>query len=174
MPYCAKCQTARNARRRANCGRPTADGQLRTANSERRTAATERKRSSAQQCGCAWEGATLHDSGMAHRDLNVLDAAQQAAEKVNALIDRSPQRLLHVAQMRDSVQSICANIAEGFGRGKGRDRARPLEIARGETEETIQHLGANFRTKRIAPEDYWPVHNLLVVIVKMLNSLLYR
>jgi hypothetical protein len=29
MPYCAKCQTARNARRRANCGRPTADGQLR-------------------------------------------------------------------------------------------------------------------------------------------------
>jgi hypothetical protein len=26
--------------------------------------------------------------------------------------------------------------------------------------------------KRIAPRDYWPIRNLLVVIVKMLNSLL--
>jgi four helix bundle protein len=76
--------------------------------------------------------------------------------------------------MRDSVQSIAANISEGFGRGKGRDRARPLEIARGETEETIRHLSANFRINRITPRDYWPLQNRLVVIVKMLNSLLYR
>jgi four helix bundle protein len=91
---------------------------------------------------------------------------------VNDLIDRCPRRLLHVTQLRDSVQSISANIAEAFGRGKGRDRAHPLEIARGEAEEAIQHLGANFRSNRIPPADYWPVHNLLVVIVKMLNSLL--
>ena len=93
---------------------------------------------------------------------------------VNDLIDRFPRRLLHVAQLRDAVQSIAANIAEAFGRGKGRDRARPLEIARGEAEEAIQHLSANFRSNRIGPGDYWPLRNLLVVIVKMLNSLLYR
>ena len=75
--------------------------------------------------------------------------------------------------MRDSVQSIGANIGEGFGRGPGRDRKRPLHIARGEAEETIRHLKANFRANRITPKDYWPIHNLLVVIVKMLNSLLY-
>jgi len=74
--------------------------------------------------------------------------------------------------MRDSVQSIAANIGEAFGRGPGRARARLLEIARGEAEETIRHLSANFRTKRITPADYWPLHNLLVVIVKMLNALL--
>jgi hypothetical protein len=34
-------------------------------------------------------------------------------------------------------------------------------------------LSANFRTDRITPPDYWPIHNLLSVIVKMLNSLLY-
>jgi four helix bundle protein len=107
-----------------------------------------------------------------HRDLNVLDAAERAAEEVNRLIDRSPRRLLHVAQMRDSVQSIGANISEGFGRRAGRDRAHPLEVARGEAEETIRHLSANFRIKRITTRDYWPLHNLLVVIVKMLNSLL--
>jgi four helix bundle protein len=107
-----------------------------------------------------------------HRNLDVLDAAERVAEAVNRLIDRSPRRLLHVGQMRDSVQSIGANISEGFGRGKGRDRARPLEIARGETEETIRHLSANFRSERIDARDYWPLHNMLVVIVKMLNSLL--
>ena len=93
---------------------------------------------------------------------------------VNDLIARYPRRLLHVAQMRDSVQSIGANISEGFGRGNGRDRARPLEIARGETEETIRHLSANFRTDRLTAEDYWPVHNLLVVFAKTLTALLRR
>jgi four helix bundle protein len=78
---------------------------------------------------------------MPHRNLYVLDAAEQAARQVNALIDR-PKRppLLHVKQLRDSAQSVVANIAEGFGRGTGRDRDRPLEIARGEAEETIRHL----------------------------------
>lgn len=111
---------------------------------------------------------------MAHRDLDVLDAAERAADQVDHLIARFPRRLLHVRQMRDAVQSIGANIGEGFGRGGGHDRARPLEIARGEAEETIRHLSANFRTNRIAPADYWPLHNLLVAILKMLNSLLYR
>ena len=111
---------------------------------------------------------------MSRRDLDVLDAAQRATDGVNKLIDRSPRgQLLHVRQMRDAVQSIGANIAEGFGRGKGRDRNRSLEIARGETEEAIQHLSANFRTDRIAPRGYWPLHNLLAVIVKMLNSLIH-
>jgi len=111
---------------------------------------------------------------MPHRNLDVLDPAEKLADGVDRLIGQSTNRLLHVAQMRDSAQSIGANISEGFGRGKGRDRARPLEIARGEAEETIRHLSANFRTNRIPPKEYWPLHNRLVVIVKMLNSLLYR
>ena len=110
---------------------------------------------------------------MAYRDLNVLDAADRVADLLNDLIDRSPRgQLMHVAQMRASVQSIGANISEGFGRGMGRDRDRSLEIARGETEETIRHLNANFRARRVEPKDYWPLHNLLVVIAKMLSSFL--
>jgi four helix bundle protein len=89
-----------------------------------------------------------------HRNLAVLEAAQRAVDGINRLIDRSPRRLLNVRQMRDSAQSIVANISEGFGRGTGRDRARPLEIARGEAEETIQHLGTNFRGNRVEARDY--------------------
>ena len=111
---------------------------------------------------------------MAHRDLDVLDAAERAADQINALIDRSGRRLLHTSQMRESAQSIGANISEGFGRGKGKERSHSLRVARGETEETIRHLSANFRAKRLEPRDYWPVHHLLVVIVKMLTSLLRK
>ena len=102
----------------------------------------------------------------------MLDAAEGAADQINALVDRSARRLLHVAQMRDSVQSIAANIGEGFGRGTGRDRARPLQIAKGEAEETIRHLSANFRANRISARDYWPIHNRLVVVVKMIDAFL--
>ena len=84
---------------------------------------------------------------MPKRDLVLLDAAEQVADQVNALIDQSPRgRLLHVSQMRASVQSIAANISEGLGRRPGRDRERSFEIARGETEETIQQT-INFSKK---------------------------
>jgi four helix bundle protein len=112
---------------------------------------------------------------MPYRDLNVLDAADRVADRVNELIDQSPRgALLHVGQIRRAVQSIGANISEAFGRGTGRDRDHPLEIARGEAEEAIRHLAANFRARRIPPKDYWPLHNLLVVLVKMLTSMLRR
>ena len=67
-----------------------------------------------------------------------------------------------------------ANISGGVGRSKGRDRKRPLEIARGGIGESLRNPGANFRTGRIEPKECWPIHNLLMVIVKMLNSLLVR
>jgi four helix bundle protein len=110
---------------------------------------------------------------MAHRDLTVLDAANRAADLINELIDRSPRgRLLHVGQLRDAVQSVVANIKEGFGRGTGRDRDRSLEIARGEVEEAIGHLATNFRARRISPRDYWPRRNTLVVTAKILTAIL--
>ena len=70
--------------------------------------------------------------------------AERAADMLDALIARHPGRqLLHVSQMRRCLQSIAANISEGFGRGKGRDRNRSLEIARGETE---RRSGTSVRT----------------------------
>ena len=110
---------------------------------------------------------------MPYRDLNVLDAATQVADLVNTLIDRSPRgHLLHVRQLSDAVQSIGANISEAFGRNTGGARKHSLDIARGETEEAIRHLHANFRASRVSATDYWPIRNKLVVVAEMLTALL--
>ena len=112
---------------------------------------------------------------MAHRNLKVLEASEDAAHRITQLIERrSRRRLLHRTQMLSAVQSVPANISEGFGRGTPADRTWILRIARGEAEETLKHLKANFREKRIAAKEFWSLHNLLVVIVKMLDSLIYR
>jgi four helix bundle protein len=107
-----------------------------------------------------------------HRDLGVLDAADQLADDINRLIDESPRRLIHAGQLRDSAQAIGANISEGFGRGKGAGRSHSLRIARGETEETIRHLRANFASDRITQSVFWRNRNRAVTIIKMLTSLL--
>jgi four helix bundle protein len=107
-----------------------------------------------------------------YRRLAVLDAAEQVVVEVNTLIDSGSRRLLYVGQLRDSAQSVSANIAEGFGRGEGADRNRSLRIARGEAEETIRHLRANRGVSRIDDKSYWHLHHRLTTIVKMLNSLL--
>jgi four helix bundle protein len=109
-----------------------------------------------------------------HRGLDVLDAADLVADEVNRLIDGAPGRLIHVQQMRKAAQSIGANISEGFGRGRGRERDHSLRVARGETEETIRHLRPNFTTNRIAKADYWRVRNRLITIARMLTSLLHE
>jgi four helix bundle protein len=106
-----------------------------------------------------------------HRNLDVLDAAEQLAAAVARLSDRT-RRLLHRHQLLKAAQAVSANIGEGFGRATIPDRNSRLVIARGETEETIKHLRTNFVCNRITSKDYWPLHNRAVTIVKMLNSLL--
>ena len=107
-----------------------------------------------------------------HRDLAVLDAADQVVDDVNRLIDSSPRRLIYASQLRDATQSISANISEGFGRGTESERNNKLRVARGEAEKAIRHLRANLKSERIAERTYWPIRNRLVTISKMLSSLL--
>ena len=109
-----------------------------------------------------------------HRNLDVLDAADLVADEINRLIDHGKGRLMHVAQLRKSAQSIGANISEGFGRGRARERDHKLRVAGGETEETIRHLRANFAANRIERADFWRIRNRLITITRMLTSLLHE
>ena len=88
---------------------------------------------------------------MARRDLNVLDAADRAADQVELLLNRCSRRgLISANQLRRAAHAIGPNIVEGFGRGTVGDRSRLLRIARAEAEETIQHLHDNLRAARIS------------------------
>ncbi len=106
-----------------------------------------------------------------HRNLAVLDLADLIADEINAVLRRNPT-LLHADQLRRAAQSIAANIAEGFGRGVGAERAHFTRIARGSAEECIRHLQANQRAETIDAQTYWRLRNRLVTASRMLTALL--
>ena len=189
LQYSANCRTARTAGRRglpdgADCRTAQAPkSAMRRGGGRRSTPLSRHDPRFATRwfdANCASmmteaEAAFLSSSMSSYRDLDVLDAAEKVADEINALIDaRRPGELIHVGQLRDSVESIAANIREGFGRGPGRERSHSLRTARGETEETIGHLRTNFASNRISRETFWPLRNRLLTIVKMINSLLRR
>ena len=101
----------------------------------------------------------------------VLEAARAVAAEVNKLLGNRKLRLIHRAQLRDSAQSIPANIREGMGRMPGPHRNRSYRDARGSAEETDEHLRANFADGRIAAVTYHRIHNRIALVVKILTTL---
>jgi len=74
--------------------------------------------------------------------------------------------------LRESAQSIPANIREGFGRKRGRDRNRFLGYAVSSAEETDEHLHGNWKARRMRERSYWRFHNRIVAIIKMITALM--
>src|SRR6478735_2248426 len=101
------------------------------------------------------------------RRVAVQEAADLVADEVNRVIDSRPRkRLLHVAQLRRSANSVCANIAEGLGRGEGAARNDKYRTARGEAKETISHLRSNFAAERIVRSEYLRLRNRLLTVIR--------
>src|SRR3954469_13096744 len=99
----------------------------------------------------------------------VLEAARSVADEVNLLLRDRHRTLIHRPQLRDSVQSVAANIKEGTGRAAGPDRNQFYRVARGSAEEGDEHLRANHADGRIPDDVYWRLHHRLMVVIKMLN-----
>ena len=74
-------------------------------------------------------------------DLIVWQKADQVTMAVFAATKRFPsaQRFVLTAQMQRAASSIGANIAEGFGRWRPKDKARFYSIALGSADE-LQHF----------------------------------
>lgn len=71
-------------------------------------------------------------------------------------------------QIRRSLDGISANIAEGYSRSTGKDRARYFEYALGEAREAKDRL---YKVRHaIKPEVVLHRMNVLTQIVKILNS----
>ena len=102
----------------------------------------------------------------------VLEAARAVADEINQLLSNRKLRLIHRAQLRDSAQSIVANIREGMGRKPGPHRNQSYRDARGSAEETDEHLRANFKDGRVPVAPFWRVHNRLALIVSILTDII--
>ena len=102
----------------------------------------------------------------------ILDVARTVADETNTLLGNRQLRLIHRRQLRDSAQSIPANIREGMGRKPGPHRNQAYRDARGSAEETDEHLRANFADGRLAPAIFWRIHNRIALVVKMLATII--
>ena len=81
----------------------------------------------------------------------LLEVARAVADETNRLLGSPQLRLIHRGQLRNSAQSIPANIREGMGRKPGPHRNQAYRDARGSAEETDEHLRANFADGRLPP-----------------------
>jgi four helix bundle protein len=74
--------------------------------------------------------------------MDVWQRSMKFADRLFALTDSLPQRYQFSIgeQMRRAGLSVGANIAEGCGRGAGRDAARFYRIARGSAYEVVSLL----------------------------------
>lgn len=72
-------------------------------------------------------------------------------------------------QLYDSLGSISANIAEGYSRGTGKDRARFYEYALGSARESRDHY---YRSRHVLGEQVLTHRlGLLTQIIKLLSTM---
>jgi four helix bundle protein len=97
-----------------------------------------------------------------------LQVARAISDEVNTLLREGD--MIHRSQVRDSAQSIPANIREGLGRDPGPDRNKSYRYARSSAEETDEHLRANFADGRLSAASYRRLRNRILLVIKMLDS----
>jgi four helix bundle protein len=110
------------------------------------------------------------------RNLRVWQASRQLTVAVSAAVRRFPieERFGLAAQLRSSVTSIGANIAEGFGRGSRADSARCLQIAVGSGCETLHHLITALDLGYLNQAEFDELEGKLGPVRRMLTNLLFR
>ena len=84
---------------------------------------------------------------------------------------RGPVASIAIDQMVRAAESVPANIAEGYGRGLGRDFTRYLRIAGASTAELESRLRVAVAIGRIPESDAAPLINQARALRAMLRSL---
>ena len=93
-------------------------------------------------------------------------------DEVNDIADHARRPLIDEEQLRDAAGSIAANIRESNGRRGDGEKRQFFRYALGSAEEADDRMRTNFAARRIESKRYWKVHNRLVVIRKMIESLI--
>ena len=109
-------------------------------------------------------------------DLRVWQKARTLCIEAYKVGDALPpkERFRLTDQLCRAAVSVVNNIAEGFGRGGGKDFAYHLRIARGSTNETRCCGMIACDLKYLHPSTIAPLDGLAVECGKMLTTLLKR
>jgi four helix bundle protein len=77
-----------------------------------------------------------------------------------------------VSDMKRAVNSICHNIAEGFGRFEPKDKTRFYKISRGSTYELLSQIIASVKLGYIDSKSEEEAKNKIFERINELNSLI--
>ena len=113
------------------------------------------------------------------RDFRKLDVWQRAHRLTLALYKvtrRFPKDELYglTSQIRRSTVSVCANLAEGCGRGGDKEFRRYLLIALGSATELEYHILLSADLEYFVREVYADLHREVTGVKRMLTGLLNK
>jgi four helix bundle protein len=108
------------------------------------------------------------------RNLDVWQKAHQLTLAIYRLTREFPddERFGIVSQLRRSVSSIGANLAEGCGRGTDADFSRHVQIAIGSACEVANHLIVAHDLGHLGDDQFLPLQEDTSRIKRMLTALL--
>ncbi len=112
---------------------------------------------------------------MEYQNLDTLEVYQLACKfrkKVTKLAGDFPkeEKFLLSAQVKDSVRSVTANIAEGYGRYYYQDSIKFYRISRGSLLETLDHLSSALDENYISEVVFNVLKQEQAILLKKLNS----
>jgi len=113
---------------------------------------------------------------MKYEDLEVWKKARELVSDIHSMtLEDLPKFEMYEtgSQIRRSMNSVRANIVEGYGRRcYKQDFLHFLVYAESSTDETIDHLESLYETGSLkSKEKYQSLHERLVILGKMLNNL---
>ena len=116
---------------------------------------------------------------MKYKDLEVWKKAKDLVAEIHKMtLEDLPKYEMYEtgSQIRRSMNSVRANIVEGYGRRcYKQDFIHFLVYAESSTDETIDHLETLFETGSLkSREKYNILHERLEILGKMLNSLITK
>ncbi len=110
------------------------------------------------------------------RDLSVWRKAHQLTLAIYRAMAGFPRQEIYglTSQVRRSAASVCANLAEGCGRGGNAEFARFVQVAMGSASETEYHLLLAHDLGHLDDAAHRALDAHVVEVIRMLAALLRK
>jgi four helix bundle protein len=105
-------------------------------------------------------------------DLEIYQLAEKLSDLVWDIVikwDAFPRNTVG-SQYVKSVDSVGANISEGYGRGSYADRSRFAKISRGSLFETVHWTKKSKRRKLLTDKEFKKVNDIIEILLPKLSS----